>query len=117
MLAERNSGACPVADAEHLHTITLPPHSSTCLPTDVKATGAWTKALHKQDSDGLLVNVDGFYSSVHNFMSMKTSGYSRLVFFAGGSGMTSFLAFIQVKEMSWRLSIGCQEAFAILEQR
>lgn len=82
----------------------------------VKAVGPWTKGLRAkakgveeaamdlresaQQENGneqlLVVDVDGFYSHVDSFNSMMAAGSSRLLVIAGGSGVTSFLGFIQV---------------------
>ena len=72
----------------------------------VKDLGPWTKAL-RLVADGpvataspqsLLVDVDGFYNTTESFTSMLASGVSRIVVVAGGSGMTSLMGFIQVRE-------------------
>ena len=68
-------------------------------PQDVKTMGSWTRALRKQEGDNLAVHVDGFYggSPSSSLAAMKTAeGFDRVVLFAGGSGVTSFTALIQV---------------------
>lgn len=68
-------------------------------PTDVKTTGSWTRALQKQEGDNLIVHVDGFYGGGSTLASMKNAeGFQRVVLFAGGSGVTSFTAMIQVRQ-------------------
>ncbi|CAN0069464.1 unnamed protein product, partial [Ectocarpus fasciculatus] len=70
----------------------------------IKDLGKWTKALRDTargaeaagDARSLLVDVDGFYTQVQSFTSMKLAGgASRVVVVAGGSGMTSLMGFIQ----------------------
>lgn len=61
--------------------------------------GSWTRALRKQEGDNLAVHVDGFYggSPSSSLAAMKTAeGFRRVVLFAGGSGVTSFTALLQV---------------------
>ncbi len=61
--------------------------------------GSWTRALQKQEGDNLVVHVDGFYggSPLSSLASVKASGgFDRVLLFAGGSGVTSFTALIQV---------------------
>lgn len=76
-------------------------HANASIPachglSDVKATGDWTRALYKQDCENLVIDVDGFYSSAQAVLPLEHAGYQRVVFFAGGSGVTAFLAFVQV---------------------
>lgn len=72
----------------------------------IKNLGKWTKALRDTargaeaagDARSLLVDVDGFFTQVQSFSSMKVAGgASRVVVVAGGSGMTSLMGFIQVR--------------------
>lgn len=61
--------------------------------------GSWTRALQKQEGDNLAVHVDGFYGGAPSctLAAMKTAGgFRRVVLFAGGSGVTSFTALLQV---------------------
>lgn len=70
----------------------------------IKDLGPWTKAL-KLTAEGaqtspdpakaLLVDVDGFYTQVNSFNSMRIEGAQRVVLVAGGSGITSLFGFIQ----------------------
>jgi len=67
---------------------------------DVKTMGSWTRALQKQEGDNLVVHVDGLYggSPLSSLASMKAAGgFQRVLLFAGGSGVTSFTALIQVR--------------------
>lgn len=70
----------------------------------VKDLGPWTKALRNtaesaqavaDPAAALLVDVDGFYTQLESFNSMRIGGASRVVIVAGGSGMTSLFGFIQ----------------------
>lgn len=70
----------------------------------IKDLGPWTKALRltaegaqaaADPAAALLVDVDGFYTQLESFNSMKIGGASRVVLIAGGSGMTSLFGFIQ----------------------
>ncbi|CBJ34105.1 conserved unknown protein [Ectocarpus siliculosus] len=70
----------------------------------IKDLGKWTKTLKDTargaeaagDARSLLVDVDGFYTQVQSFSSMKVAGgTSRVMVVAGGSGMTSLMGFIQ----------------------
>lgn len=78
----------------------------------VKSCGAWTKALalvaraaeSSNLPESLLVDVDGFYHHVNSFKSMMLQGNSRIVLFAGGSGITSFMCYIQVHSLGHRLA-------------
>lgn len=71
----------------------------------IKSLGPWTNALNLAAKgaeatgapENFMVDVDGFYSHVDSFTSMMTAGTSRVVIIAGGSGVTSFMGFLQVQ--------------------
>lgn len=70
----------------------------------IKDMGSWTKALREAargpeaiSAPGtMIVDVDGFYGHVNSFSSITSANCERVMIFAGGAGMTSFIGYIQV---------------------
>ena len=130
--------SCPGAlgtDEAHAITVALRGSPPSSVPDKVRAfpeeevftvyvkeLGPWTKALRlvaeapaaMGSPRSLLVDVDGFYNTAESFNSMLEGGTSRIVVVAGGSGMTSFMGFIQVGEV--KRGVGRCSFIACLKQ-
>lgn len=78
----------------------------------IKSLGSWSAALRAAASgaeaaykpETLLVDADGFYGHLESYTSIRNAQAERIMIFAGGAGMTSFMGHVQVLHLVFTLS-------------